>query len=213
MNVTKSSRTLKKNVDKENNSTLVAAGAFIVGAILTSPNSEDKAILEFYKKNYLLISHLWSNKNQMRKYLNLSDEIELMKENKFEKNLRRKILGLNPISQLELYPTVKENYNDSINLFIDGYFRASVISCASSIELILKTINPHLKIFSQLIDEAFKQKRITEKEKNYLHRLRGDRNESAHLITDSVSQEDAKHIILTANRIFKSILKNYLESE
>lgn len=134
-------------------------------------------------------------------------EIEEYKRIKSLINIRRQSIGELPsIEKLRGHPEVYNLFVESYQMYLYGFFRASSVFCASTIEHALRIRYKENKRFYELIKNASKEGIITESEKSYLTGLRLDRNKFLHEITNEVKEEDARLILLISKNILNKVL-------
>jgi hypothetical protein len=148
----------------------------LVGALLASPKSEDK--------------------QDLKEYRSLKQEI----------TIRQQKIGIFPdFSKLNQKPQYYNTFIESYKAYSFGLFRSSVIVASALIESMLKEKFGDKK-FYDLIEEAKKQKIISEMEYYLLHGLRSERNDSAHGVLREIQEGDAIMILQITIKVIGKLI-------
>lgn len=196
----------KKKEDSNDSAVLWTIGAFLVGSALTQPTKDSINQFNFHRSQDQLFDQYKLHYNEFLSYLTDKNLIQDFKKEKRLKESRLSSLGnigINP--KIANYPNIRQFLDEAIQLFLNGYFRNSCISCAIVMESLLKLKFPNLK-FVDLIKEANQQGLISKSDKSHLDGIRLDRNDFVHSLNHNANENDAKIIILITSRILNKVL-------
>lgn len=187
---------MAKQKESNDNTLLVGLGSLFLGAAMAGPSKDDAARIQEFRRNELLFNHYKKNLPDFQAFL-------IQKETE-----RKRIVSLGKIRvkpSIQAHPTERQLFNNAIQLYIQGFFRFSVIACAMAIESLLKK-KYGVKKFVELIEKAEEEGILAKNDRKYIDGLRLDRNVNIHSVEEDVTQENAKLAILVAIRVLNAIL-------
>ena len=199
----------RKRIEHQNGNDLglvVLSGLAV--AALTTPSLEQKQKLQYFEANENEIYYFHDIRPQFDEFLRHKSSYETYQREQISKNHRLLSLGNTTIdSSINNYTNAAETFDDSKKMFVNGFYRGSFISAIITIESILKEEFGR-KRFIDLVDEAASKNLISESDKNHLHGLRLDRNDYIHTLSEIITEENAKIVILLTVRLLNNFLKN-----
>lgn len=195
----------KKNSNSDN-SVLIGLSAFLVGTALAQPSQQNAQKLNEFKSQEHLFYQFQQNYYDFQDYLVNRKLFDEFKNERILKNKRWESLGEMKINQrIRNFPEICDFFNEGVNMFLEGFFRNSCISCAIVMEALLKEKFGNGRLV-ELIDLAKNEGLISQSDKHYLHGIRVDRNDFVHTIDQKVSENDAQIVILITAKIINKIV-------
>ncbi|MFH1852476.1 MAG: DUF4145 domain-containing protein [Candidatus Neomarinimicrobiota bacterium] len=126
-----------------------------------------------------------------------------------QKELERKQRLLEPILELEKlksHSNAFKIYVESVELFLNGYYRASCIFAAALLEHILKNKFGHEKGFSDLINIAYNTSLLSKSDRHFLDGIREERNSLIHDFSYNINEDEAKTLLYLSVALINRLL-------